>query len=218
MPYLMSTIINFLKIGILIFSCQFLLSSGCNKDDTKPCWSGGYSFSITSEWMPQKEIYNIADTITLLSTFSKTLTDQINTSLIIDYSNSVGIGGGITIYKLDTILHQPQDAAYEFEYFTVKGSISDSETKPLRIKNILYKELSSEYSLHIRLRPKEKGIYAIYISNLGSQGLLGQNCTNAEFNNILTNTNKNLSLFEYAMGRPPASQYEIDRLYCFRVQ
>jgi hypothetical protein len=25
-------------------------------------------------------------------------------------------------------------------------------------------------------------------------------------------------LFQYAMNRPPASQFEIDRIYCFRVQ
>lgn len=214
----MSIIIKIFALGLLVISSQFFLSSGCSKQGTKPCIFGGYSFAVTSGWNPQKEVYTIGDTITLSSAFSKTLTDQVNTSLHIDYSNSTGIGGGITVYKLDTILHQPNDAANEFSYNAIVGSISNSVSKPLRIKDILYAELSSVYSFKAEMIAKSRGIYAIYISDLGSKGIRGKNCTNAGFSNILTNPNKNINLFEYAMGRPPSSQYEIDRIYCFRVQ
>jgi hypothetical protein len=88
----------------------------------------------------------------------------------------------------------------------------------LRIKDILYAELSSVYSFKAEMVAKAKGIYAVYISNLASKGIRGKNCTNAGFSNILTNSNKNINLFEYAMGQPPVSQFEIDRIYCFRVQ
>lgn len=218
MLYLMNIIIRIFKTGLPIIAVQFLLSSGCNKNSTTPCVFGGYSFTVSSEWSPQREIYNIGDTLNLTSAFPTTLIDQINTSLSVDYRNSVGIGGSLTIYKFDTILHEVVDAANEFNYNSVIGTIKNSDSKPSRIKDIFYSELSSSYNLKLNVIPKQKGLYAFFISNLLSNGLKGKNCTNAGFSNTLTNTNKNLNLFQYAMGRPPASQYEIDRIYCFRVQ
>lgn len=209
--------INILKIGLVITAAQFLLSSGCNKG-TKPCLNSGYSFIVTSEWNPQREIYNIGDTIYLTSMFPKTLTDQINTSIVVDYSSSVGIGGDITTYYLDTLIHQPVPAKDSFQLVSLIGSFSDRPINQNAGMNINYSELNSSYQFRGAVICKKKGIYAIYISNLLSKGLMGKNCTNAGFSNTLTNSNKNLNLFQYAIGRPPASQYEIDRIYCFRVQ
>jgi hypothetical protein len=45
------------------------------------------------------------------------LTDQINPTIVVDYSNSVGISGDIAIYYLDTISHQPIPAKDSFEFF-----------------------------------------------------------------------------------------------------
>lgn len=215
----MNTIINFFRIGLLIAAVQILSSASCNKDGTS-CLSTRtvYSFIVTSEWSPQKEVYNISDAILLTSTFSKSLTDLANPSLTINYSNSTGIGGNITIYKLDTILKQVEDAADKFDYHALKGELKTSDLKPSRIKDTYYEEVPSSYNLIVSITAKEKGIYAIFISDLLSRGISGENCTKANFVNTLTNTNKNVNLFQHAIGRPPASQYEIDRIYCFRVQ
>ena len=44
----------------------------------------------------------------------------------------------------------------------------------------------------------EKRLFSIGISNLNSKGLRGKDFTNAGFNMIVTNSNKNLNLFQYA--------------------
>lgn len=94
---------------MLIIAILILLTIGCNKDGTKPCVSGGYNFAVTSEWSTQQEIYNVGDTIYLTSTFPKMLTDQVNTSMIVDYSNSVGIQGDIIINFIDTYFLKDQE-------------------------------------------------------------------------------------------------------------
>ncbi|MBI5373710.1 MAG: hypothetical protein HZA79_16920 [Sphingobacteriales bacterium] len=209
---------NFIKLGLLVTVTQVLLSSGCNKNNTKPCQSGGYVFSVTSAWSPEKQIYNIGDTLFLYSEFSKTLTDLINPSITIDYSNAVGIGGAAAIYELDTIAHQPIGSTSKFDFFSEIGVIGNDVTIPSQNKSLLYKELSTTYAIKIKIVPKQKGIFTFFIPDLKSNGLIGKRCTNASFANTLTNTNKGLALFQYAMNRPPASQYETDRIYCFRVQ
>ena len=218
MIYFLDMGTNILRIVLLITTVQFLLSVRCNKNSTRPCMYSSYSFVITSEWSPQQEVYAVGDTLNLSSTFPKKLTDQINTSIVVDYSNSVGIGGAATFFELDTITHDVIGATSKFDYYSIIGTIGNDVSIPTKSKSLYFAELSTTYSLKIKLVPKQKGLFAFYISNLTSNGLRGKNCTNAGFVNTLTNTNKNLNLFQYAMQRPPASQYEIDRIYCFRVQ
>jgi hypothetical protein len=202
---------------LLIIAIQFLLSSGCNKEGTRPCINSGYIFSINSEWSPQNEVYNVGDTLYLISSFPKLLTNQV-TSNIIDYSDATEIGGSYVFYELDTTLRQVKGAIQKFDFFPSKGTIQNGIIVPNEQKLVAYAELANNYSFNCKIVTKAKGIYAFFISNLSCNGLRGKNCTNAGFTNTLTNTNKHISLFEYAIGRPPASQYEVDRIYCFRVQ
>lgn len=215
----MRTIINKPALAAVLIGSQLLVSFSCGKGIFAPgCGRGGsvYSFLASAEWSPQKEVYKVGDTLYLTSIIPKKLTDQINTSIVVDYSNSDGIYGNLTVYKLDTTLKDVLYAADKFDYHNIKGGVL--KTSNLKIKYTYYEEVPSSYNLMLSIVAKEKGIYAIYISNLLSSGLRGKNCTKATFVNTLTNTNKNLNLFQYVMQRPPASQYEIDRIYCFRVQ
>jgi hypothetical protein len=61
----MNTIIKKIKVGVLILIPQLLVSSGCNKNNNSQCIFGGYSFIVSSSWIPQKEVYNINDTLKL---------------------------------------------------------------------------------------------------------------------------------------------------------
>ncbi|MCY7293402.1 MAG: hypothetical protein LH615_14580, partial [Ferruginibacter sp.] len=70
----MSTIIN-LKRVLLITAMPFFIAATCNKNDTTPCVNSVYSFTVNSEWMPQREVYEIGDTIFITSSFSKNLID-----------------------------------------------------------------------------------------------------------------------------------------------
>lgn len=205
--------------GLLFLGVVLVSSATCKKNETS-CLStqATYSFITTSEWSPQAQVINRGDTLALISKLSKILQDQVNPSLTVDYSNSTGIGGNITVFKFDTILNQLVDAVSSFDFFSRVGTHNNSIDKPNRIINVVYAETSTQYILDLGVRAKERGIYAFYISNLASRGIRDKNCTKAGFSNTLTNTNKNINLFEYAMNRPPASQFEIDRIYCFRVQ
>jgi hypothetical protein len=207
-----------LRLGLVVLSAQIFLFAQCNKDP-KPCpGGGGYAFLATAEWSPQQETYRVGDTLYLMSSIPKTLTDQINTSMIVDYSNSVGVGGNLTLYEMDSSARQVIDAAAKFEVSAVTGSVVNHPDKPQSLRTYSFIENVSGYTLRLRVVPKQKGLFVFFVSDFSSQGIKGKNCSNASFQNTISNGNKNITLFNYAMGRPPASQYEIDRMYCFRVQ
>jgi hypothetical protein len=214
----MITTIKNLRLGLVVLSAQVFLFAKCTKEPAPCPGGGGYAFLATAEWSPQQETYRVGDTLYLTSAIPKTLTDQINTSMVIDYSNSVGIGGNLTLYEMDSLARQLKDAAGKFEVIAASGSVSNNPDKPQRIKDFYFTEQSTFYHLRLKIIPKQNGLFVFFISNLGSRGIRGKNCSNANFDNTISNGNKNLTLFNFAMGRPPASQYEIDRMYCFRVE
>jgi hypothetical protein len=206
-------ITKYLKSILLLTSLQLFLGFQCEND--KPvCNNIAYSFNVTSNWFPGEDIYNINDTIFLTSTFPKTLLDNLSNQQI-NYNNSVPIRGIYTFYEMDSVQHALLDGVAKFDFFSANGSIIDNTSKD---KYFLYEKQADNYTLKIGIIAKAKGLFAIQISNLVSNGLNGTICTGADFINILTNPNKHINLFEYAINKPPASQFEIDRIFCFRVQ
>ena len=151
-----------LLIFVCFFSLPFFIGSTCNKNDTRPCINGGYSFAVTSEWSPQKEVYNVGDTLLLASNFIKTLNDLINPSTIINYSNSTGIGGSYAFYELDTINHQVKGAVSKFDFIPIYGSIQNGIIVPNEQKNISYIELSNNYSFGLKIILRTKGIFVFF--------------------------------------------------------
>ena len=206
--------IQILKIGLLITVTHLLFASSCRKEGTKPCINSDYEFSVTSEFSPQKEIYYVGDTIYLTSTFPKILLNSI-TNQQVAYSNSVGIGGTINFLLLDTITLNFIDSYSKFQAVQQVGTFAQILTVPEKGVSSLFFETSS-YDFKIGIICKKKGIFALGVNNLYSNGLNGQNCTNAEFNMTVTNTNKHLNLFYYALNYYPDALLE-KSIYCFRV-
>ena len=135
--------INILKIVLLITATQLLMASGCNKNGTKPCaMVTPYSFNVTSVFSPQREVYNVGDTIFLNSTFPKTLTNLISNQQV-DYNNSVGIGGNFKTVYMDTINRTIQESLNRFSLNVIKGSKSIIGNSPNSGINIFYLEESS---------------------------------------------------------------------------
>jgi hypothetical protein len=218
MHYSICIITKTIKTGLLIATVQFFIFSGCKKGTT-PCASGGYSFLVTSEWSPQQEIYNVGDTIFLTSTFPKTLTDQINPSLVIEYNNSVGVQGDISMYYLDTISRQPIAARDSFQLISISGSFSERPANGQKSGvNTNYIELATHYQFKGAFICKKKGIYGFGVDNLSSNGLRGKNCTNAGFNMTVTNSDKHLYFHQYALNVNPNDAYLQQKGYDFRVQ
>jgi hypothetical protein len=208
---------NIFKIGLLITATQFLLASGCRKNKTIPCVFGGYSFAVTSEWAPQRQVYNIGDTVYLTSSFPKFLTDLVNPSLVIDYSNAVAIGGGVGIGYLDTITRNAIPGRNKFDFFSITGIVGERAVAPDQGPAFTYSELSNLYSFKCGFICRQKGIFMFSVSDLKSPGLSGKNCTNAGFTMTVTNNEKHFSLYEYALGFPNDAD-GMKRGYCFRVQ
>lgn len=212
----MNIIINLKKV-LLITAIPFLISASCNKEDTKPCLGGNiYNFSVTSEFTSQREIYNIGDTIFLNSLFSKTLIDNISNQNI-NYSNSVGIGGTIRGVYMDTV---SRDIRYNLSAFTLVNFIgtytfiSNNQNDGLKM---LYNESTNNYEIKIGFKCLQRGLFYLVMNDLASNGLIGKNCSNAGFGMTVTNSNKNINLFQYALGYTPDALLQ-KNIYCFSVQ
>lgn len=218
MIYFLDMGTNVLRIGLLITTVQFLFSASCNKDETS-CLSTRttYSFIVTSEWSPQKEVYNVGDTIYLTSVLSKTLVDQINPSLVVDYNNSVGINGDIGIVYLDTITHQPLPAKDSFDFISIFGNFKERSINMDLGINIWYTETSTTYQFKGAIVCKRKGIYGFTVSDLLSPGLRGKNCTKAGFSMSVTNIDKHLYLHQYALNVNPSDPFLQQHGYDFKV-
>jgi hypothetical protein len=209
---------NILKIGLLITATQFLMASGCNKDSSKPCaLVTPYSFNVTSEWTPQKLVYRIGDTIILNSSFPKTLLDQVTNSNI-NYSNSSNIQGDLSIALYDTITHLPVAGRDSFSIVTVTGSFVERTFNQQAGINFNYKETQGFYEFRGGFICKKKGIYGIGVSDLSSNGIVGEQCKNANFSMTVTNSDKHLFLNQYALNVNPNDPELVKRGYAFRVQ
>ncbi len=210
--------IKIIKKVLLITAIPFLFASSCVKDKTgnTPC-AGGYSFNATSEWKPQKLTYNIGDTIILNSTISKSLLDQITNSNI-DYSNSSGIQGDISIYLLDTITHQPKPGRDSFSIITLLGSFSERPNNQSDGINFNYVETTSSYEFKGGFICKRRGIFGLGVDYLISNGIRGKSCQNAKFSMTVINSDKHLFLHQYALNINPNDPDLQKRGYDFRVQ
>jgi hypothetical protein len=208
---------NFLKSVLLITATQIIMSSGCKREGTtRPCPSSTpYSFNVTSEFSPQRENYNVGDTIFLTSSFANNLINNV-TNQLIDYSNSVGIGGTINFYKLDTITKKATGAFTEFNTILILGNYSQFSTTPNEGISSTYSE-TINYSFKIGIVLRQKGIFLLGVNDLKSQGIKNKNCTNAGFNMVVSNSNKNINLFQYALGYTPDALL-LKNIYCFRVR
>ena len=207
--------IKYITLGLFISATIFNISCLKDKNASKPCRGGRYSFEATSEFSPQKEIYNIGDTIFFNSSFSTTLFD-IGTRTNIDFSNSLGVGGGISFAYLDTLTNKIVDSYSKFTVIPLIGTITPFTTVAESGINTRYVE-NSIYQFKIAIKLNEKGIFLFGVNNLGSRGLPGINCTNSGFSMKVTNTEKHINLFQYALNYTPDSA-TINNIYCFRVQ
>lgn len=189
----------------------------CDKNRTKPCANGGYAFLSEGKITPDQEVYNVGDTIFFESTLPKLQQDQINPTLMGDYSNSVGILGDFFQGEFDTIAHIPIRAGSKFRSFAIEGSVTPSPVSNEVGKTFYYFESALNYKVKFGTILSSKGIFAFNADGAGSLGLPRKNCTNASFKMTLPNNNPHINLYEYAIGRPPDTQ-QARGLYCFRVQ
>ncbi|WP_298301648.1 hypothetical protein, partial [Hydrotalea sp.] len=187
-----------------------IFSPGCGRGSV-------YSFLASAEWSPQKEVYKVGDTLYLTSIIPKTLTDQINTSIVVDYSNSDGIYGDIPVRIVDTVMKQVLPAKDSFQFISIVGNFQERTFNQKDGINFNYLETPTNYQFRGAMVCKGKGIYALGVSDLLSGGLRGKNCMKAVFKMTITNSNKNLGLYQNVLGITLDAD-GIQRGYAFRVQ
>lgn len=207
--------IKYIKAMLLIKATLLISAFSCNKNGSKPCTMvTPFSFNVTSEFFPQRETYNIGDTIFLHSSFPKSLLNQISNQQV-DYGNSLGISGNLAIGLLDSNSRTILYALPKFKVINISGTTSPIPNATEGGLNIFYKE-DSIYNFKLGIICLNKGVYRIGLTDLSSQGISGKDCTNAGFNMTVTNANKNLNLFQNAIGYYPDA-LAIKTIYCFRV-
>jgi len=189
---------------------QFLLA--CNRDVGRPC-RNGYAFEATAALSPQQETYGVGDTLFLNSSIPKRLR-ELNGSGEIDYSGSTGVAGNLFFQRLDSVSQTESWARYDFSLLPQIGRASELDFMPEKGINVHYLERET-YQLQFAIILNRPGVFAIGVSDLGSRALGNRNCTNAAFTMTITNTNKNLSVYERVLGRPPGLAAR--NIYCFRV-
>ena len=92
----------------------------------------------------------IGDTIYLTSTFNAKLVD-LQTSAIVDYSGSVGIGNTLSITQFSKTDTTGSDAVFNFNYLSFDGKIYNDRSiaRPDGVQQLLYKENNGQYILKI---------------------------------------------------------------------
>lgn len=213
----MRTTTKWLKLGLVMASAQVFLFAKCNKEPSPCPGGGGYAFLSTAEWSPEKAIYQVGDTLYLTSRIPKRLTDQINTSIVVDYSNTVGISGNIGIALPNSQTRQNIPAVDSFRFLPVEGGVLRHPNRPELLLVSSYSTTSSEFVFRMMLICVKKGFYALSVDDLGSKGLQGKNCSNAAFDMTVTNSNRNEIRYQNALGITLDPQ-SLKKLFCFEVQ
>lgn len=213
----MLIIIKQLNIVLMITLTLSILSYSCGKDKntSKPCRNGRYSFEVTSKFSPQKELYSIGDTILITSSLSKSLFDLVSNQQI-NYSNNLGIGGNIGVGLIDSINRKFDFATDSFSLVNSKGNYSLGLNNVI---NIVYNETNSIFEFEIKLIARKKGKFIIGVSDLSCQGIRNEDCTNAGFSMFVNNSDKHFSILTNA--NIPNVSIDAQRIatnYCFRVQ
>lgn len=135
---------------------QFLFAGSCNKDGSRPCRNAPYAFDVTSVFTPQKETYNVNDTIFFTSTLSKSLVNTISNQQI-DYSNSVGIGGDIGIVFPDPVSLQNKPAKDSFDFISLNGNFIPRPINQNQGINTVYTEHANYYIFKGEIICKKRG-------------------------------------------------------------
>jgi hypothetical protein len=211
-------VIKTVKTLLFYLTTQVLLSTGCSKskcENDLPV----YSFKVTAEWAPQKETYNVGDTIFLISRFPKVLSDQINPSIVVNYSNAKQIDGGIGFGYLDSANQRSIPSIDSFTLAEVEGSYINIASSQKNRINIAYSENTDHYSFYGAVVCRKPGIYSLGIVDLFCQGVSTTNdCSGAVFDITVTNTDKHLYLHQNALGVDPNNPVLQKYSYDFRVR
>jgi len=198
---------------IVLVSLIVLTSESCHK----PCNEPNYSFMVDESFFPQKDSINVGDTIFILSSFNKELTDT-TTKKAIKFSNAENLVTALIISDISKFRDTQRGAIDSFSYFNLVGSIfTPTNTDTLSVKQLTYIETSSTYEIKIALIARKAGIYIFTIPDNPDVFRRNQpKCGTANFEILNRNTQQHLYLFENILGS--LSRYDSTHSYCVKVK
>ncbi len=130
----------------------------------------------------------------------------------------VGHSRGCDVTNEGKITRQPIAGRDSFSIISTTGSFTERTFNQNAGINFNYKQTQGFYEFSGSFICKKKGIYGIGVSDLLSNGIVGEQCKNANFSMTVTNTDKHLFLNQYALNVNPNDPELVKRGYAFRVQ
>jgi hypothetical protein len=207
----MKKLFTFMPLFILA-----IVISGC----PKPCIEANYIFAVNSQITPDLDTLHIGDTLYLTSSFPSSLKDQIGGS-IVDYSNAKNLNSTLGIGEFINGEKIPNDAVFNFDYFSIKGRIYNDRNipKPDGTQQLTYQEINGNYELKIGLIPQKKGIYGLGIGDGLSNGRSNaKSCEKATLSISINNTNQHFYIYKDIDSGHQVSDYEQKHAYYFVVK
>lgn len=192
-----------------------VINTGC----PKPCVEAVYSFAIQSQITPDSDSINVGDTIYLISSIPTTMKD-LGTGIEVDYSRAT-IGSNLSIAEALGGTNIPRDAVFDFDYVSIKGKIYNDRNipSPDGVQQLNYEEINGRYELKIGIIPKKRGLYAFGVGNGFSTGRNKKNvCEKASFSISVSNTSQHLYLYQEIDSSHQFTDYELRRVYYFKVK
>lgn len=177
-------------VSLLIF---ILFSSGKCIKIPLDCTATKYSFELKAKAYPDKDTISIGDTI-WLEISSSTQFRDVMSGQIINYSNTVNLGSGITFSALSSANQFTINSVGKFD-FVLKEGIELRRGYNNGLGNeYRFIERNNLYLFLLGIVAKEKGTYAIVFSNASNVYRSDDKCTKAGFNINFESTNQHYPL------------------------
>jgi hypothetical protein len=197
---------------LLLVALLPLLSFQCHKYEANPCEDRSYTFTVTGNLEPAGALLQAGDTLFFNSAFSRRLVPELRADTV-DYSGSTGLSGTISVYSVDTINHSLLQTGPAIRFLPVEGSFTQPAST--YYQQFQLSERAQQYRVRLGIIPPAPGLYAVFVSDLQSGGLQGQDCGKAVFNMQLQNSAESQRLLQLALGRA-ATDAEQRHYFCFR--
>jgi hypothetical protein len=208
---------KYLRVIVLSFILITCVFGKCVKE--RPCPFPGtglhYSFSLLSKITPSTDSIKLGDTIWVNVNTRNTLFDS-KTGDSIFYSGAINLGVDISIDKM-LGNKERKGCASCFTLIPVKGKFIYDDTDTARGRDYIFVEDNNNYVFTLAMIPKERGTFAMAISDALNVYRSTDRCPSAAFTMKIENANQHLDLFEDNYPGYQITPYEATHVYCFKV-
>ncbi len=141
------------------------------------CAKTVYSFQLPVKAFPDKDTFNIGDTIWLEINEPTLIRDGISGEMV-DYSGTSNLGSAISFLYWDNLINAWSEGISRFKFSIEKGT--ELKVTPLTIQ-YRFIESTDRYLFKLGVIPKEKGLHSLLLSSSNNTFRENDKCTKASF-------------------------------------